>query len=208
MVIDLCREMEAARLDAGMSYAALGRALDISDEQIARICKGQSPGLTIVRAAELLSVLGRELSARSYPGSTPVRDAGHLALEARFKRALKPTLRLTREVPVVGPRLVSRSGPPDLRAWDLVVDGGSWTIGVEAETRLHDVQAVLRRIAHKKRDGTVDRIILLVSETRHNRRVLDFAADELRSAFPGSARAALRRLRAGQPVELDSLVSL
>ncbi len=64
------------------------------------------------------------------------------------------------------------SGPRDRRAWDAVIEGQGWRIGVEAETRLHDVQSLLRRVALKQRDGAVSAVILLVNDTANNRRVL------------------------------------
>jgi transcriptional regulator with XRE-family HTH domain len=209
ILADLCREAESARLELGLSYADLGRALHLSDEQVARICRGQSPKLSVVRAAQLLSAVGRDLSARAYPGGLPIRDAAHLALQSRVAEILAPALRVGREVPVVG----AGSGPElagghDRRAWDLVVEGSGWRIGVEAETRLNDLQAVLRRVHLKQRDGSVDAVILLVNKTAHNRRVLEGAGVALRDAFPASPRVALARLRAGTAVGENVLLVL
>ena len=210
IVADVCAEAESARLEHGLSYADLGRAVRLSDEQVARICRGQSPNLSIVRAAQLLAVVGRDLWARAYPGGPPIRDAAHVALQARFADLLAPTLRVRREVPVVAERDESDSDPGhrDLRAWDLVVEGVGWRIGVEAETRLNDVQAVLRRVHLKQRDGSVDAVVLLVNRTAHNRRVLDVAGEALRPAFPGSPRTALARLRSGAAIDENVLLVL
>ena len=60
----------------------------------------------------------------------------------------------------------------DLRAWDAVIRGPGWRIGVEAETVLDDLQALERRLALKRRDGDVDHVVLLVADTRRNRRAL------------------------------------
>ena len=55
IVRDLAGEVEAARLEHGTSYAEIGRAIGVGGGQAARICRGRSPGLTIVRASQLLA---------------------------------------------------------------------------------------------------------------------------------------------------------
>ena len=65
IVADLCSEAEAARLEQGLSYADLGRAMHLSDEQVARICRGQSRNVSVLRIAQLLAVVGLDLSARA-----------------------------------------------------------------------------------------------------------------------------------------------
>ena len=77
---------------------------------------------------------------------------------------MHPTFRWQSEAPVVT--------VGDMRAWDVLLSGPV-VIGVDAETRLHDIQAIQRRTALKRRDGAVDRVLLVVADTRHNRRVLD-----------------------------------
>lgn len=201
IVADLCAEVESARLELGVSYADLGRAIHLSDEQVARICRGQSPNLTVVRAAQVLAAVGRDLSARAYPGGVPVRDAAHLALESRFTSLLPSTLRVRREVPVVAAGV-------DRRAWDVVIDGPGWRIGVEAETRLNDVQALLRRVHLKQRDGSVDAVVLLVNKTAHNRRVLRESGEALASEFPLRPRVALPHLRSGSGIHENLLLVL
>ena len=71
-------------------------------------------------------------------------------------------------------------------------------IPVDAETRLHDVQALSRRVALKRRDAGVDALILLVADTRHNRSALRLARADLAADFPLSGAAILEALGAGQ----------
>jgi hypothetical protein len=80
----------------------------------------------------------------------------------------------------------------DRRAWDAVVKGNGWIAAVEAETVLDDLQAVERRVALKQRDGGIEHVILLVADTRRNRRSLAAAPN----AFPTFGRDARRTLRA------------
>lgn len=96
----------------------------------------------------------------------------------------------------------------DRRAWDAVIEGRGWRLGVEAETRLADVQSLQRRIALKERDGDVTAVILLVNDTAHNRRVIAHEDAALRERFPGSARRALRRISNAQAPDASTLVML
>jgi hypothetical protein len=80
------------------------------------------------------------------------------------------------------------------------------TIGVEAETRLQDLQAVERSITGKQRDSGVDRVVLLVADTHANRRLIQDHIGMLRQAFPLDTRSCLTALGAGRDPEADALV--
>jgi transcriptional regulator with XRE-family HTH domain len=209
LVVDISREVDAARRSSGMSYATLGRAVGLSGDQVARICRAESPNVSVIRLATLHAAVGLELSARSFPAGPPIRDAAHLRLLARFKDRLAPSLRWRLEVPVTAVQgFVSATAGHDQRAWDAVIEGAGWSIGVEAETRIGDAQALLRRISLKRRDGNVDLVVLLVNDTTHNREVLLAASEHLRTELPGSTRHALRALGAGIPLRTSSVVVL
>ena len=209
LVVDLCREIDRARRSAGLSYEELGRAVGLSGDQVARICRAESPKVSLVTLAVLLAAVGLELSARAFPAGPPIRDSAHVALLARLKQRLSPALRWRLEVPVVAPVAPSLAGAPtDLRAWDAVIEGDGWTIGVEAETRLGDIQAVYRRIALKRRDGGVDAVVLLVNETAHNRRILSIEGAEFHTQFAGTSRHTLRCLATGTRPPDDAVVVL
>jgi len=77
---------------------------------------------------------------------------------------LHPSLRWSTEVPL--------PIEGDLRAWDAMIRGTDWRLPVEAETALDDIQATERRLTLKRRDGEADHVILLVADTRRNRRAL------------------------------------
>jgi transcriptional regulator with XRE-family HTH domain len=205
LVADLGRAAEEARLERGLSYALLGRALRLAPGQIARICRGQSPNVSIVRLAQLAAVLGLELSGRTYPAGPAVRDAAQLALLDRLRARLSPGLRWRTEIPVVE---LPSMGTVDQRAWDAGVDGVDWTLRIEAESHIRDVQAVQRRIALKQRDGAIEIVILLLSDTRHHRTLLATVGAGLRDQFPGSARMALRAFADGRCPDGSSLILL
>ena len=77
----------------------------------------------------------------------------------------------------------------DLRAWDAALFGSSLRIGVDAETRLRDVQAVDRRVMLKLRDSGFDRAVLLVAATRSNRLAVAAARRCSPRELPVSTRA-------------------
>jgi hypothetical protein len=72
-------------------------------------------------------------------------------------------------------------------------------IAVEAETRPRDVQELQRRLAIKLRDdGQVTGVVLLLSDTRHNRDLVRDNGDALRADLPLAAAAVLAALAAGR----------
>jgi hypothetical protein len=79
-------------------------------------------------------------------------------------------------------------------------------VAIEAETRLHDVQALLRRMAAKRRDGAADRLVLVVADTRTNRDVVRIARGEFLAVFPADARSTWSALGDGLPPTDDGMV--
>lgn len=189
MLLAIGEELREARIQAALTQRALGVSVGISAAEISRIERGQSPHVAYETLACLAAALGLDLPLRAFPNGDPVRDAAQLALIRRLRELSPPGVRQRTEVPL--------GIPGDRRAWDMVIDGPGWSIPVEAETRLRDVQALLRRTALKARDGGADRLILLVADTRHNRHVLRLAAAEFAGAFPVRGREALVALRTG-----------
>lgn len=193
-------EFRDARLAAGLTQRRLGEIVDVSAAEISRIELGRSPHVAYETLATIAAALGLDLPLRAYPNGNPVRDAAQLALLARLWERLAAGLTHRIEVPIAVTR--------DQRAWDAVVVGPDWNCPVEAETRLRDVQALLRRVALKQRDAGVDRVILLVADSRHNRQVLRFNASEFGTAFPEPGRAALRALGAGDQPAGSAIIVL
>lgn len=130
-----------------------------------------------------------EVSARAYPTGEPIRDRAHVALLVRFRQHIHCSLRWRTEVPL------AIAG--DLRAWDGLVSGAGWRMGVEAETRPTDLQALERRLALRLRDGGLDAVILVLANTRHNRALVQAHRDELALRFPVQGRRAMELLTAG-----------
>ena len=95
----------------------------------------------------------------------------------------------------------------DLRAGDGHIEGAFGSVLVEAETRVTDIQAVHRKARLKQRDLAADRLILLIADTVHNRRVVAAHA-ELREHLPIGTRRCLAALSRGMDPGGDCLVIL
>ncbi len=149
---------------AGMSHAQLGR-----------IEHGAAIGPSVDQLIPRVAVLGLDLSVRLYPDGQPVRDRRISTCIGTIRRTAADGSRRSvprLPIPIEGDRRAwdlqilglrpsgSRSGPPVRRA------------GVEAETRLSDLQALIRRTSLKARDSGIGTVVLLVSDTRTNRRIL------------------------------------
>lgn len=196
----LVAEARAARVGAGLSQDAVARAVGISRSQYSRIERGLSPDLTIRMASRLCSVLGLDLSVRTFPAGDPIRDAAQIALLERLRARCHPALVWRTEVPM--------AIPGDRRAWDATVTATTWCSGVEAETALADLQALDRRLALKARDGGMERVILLLLDSRRNRAALGSAGDVLRLRFPIASADALGCLARGADPGGNALILL
>ncbi len=62
--------------------------------------------------------------------------------------------------------------------------GDGVRIAFEAETGPRDGQELLRRLALKRRDGAVDHVMLVLSDTRGNRSFLNDYRGSLQTMFP------------------------
>lgn len=195
---EMGRELREARITAGLTQKQLGAAVGISRSEVGRVEAALRNTVSIDRLSQLLSVAGMELSVRAYPAGAPLRDAGHLALLNRFRALCSSLWRWATEVPV--------DLPGDLRAWDAKLVLGDVRIGVEAETRLRDIQALQRRIEGKRRDSGIDRVILVVADTRTNRSALRAAGDVLAASYPVAASHAIAALAAGRDPGGDALI--
>lgn len=200
IAISVGEELREARLLAGSRQVDVGRAVGISGAHVSRIERGLVRGLPLSMICRLLAVVGRELSARSYPAGAPLRDKAHLALLEALRERLPPTLRMRVEVPL--------GLPGDQRALDARIDGAGLVIAVEAETRLRDMQAQVRAARLKQQDAGIDRLILLVKESRGNRIAVRESLPLLTATFPVSSRAALAALAGGRDPGGNAIVVL
>jgi transcriptional regulator with XRE-family HTH domain len=182
-------ELREARLAAGLSQLHVGHAVGISHPGVSRIERALAPNTPLGRLDAMAAVLGLQLSVRLYPAGRPLRDEAQLELLDRLRRRLAPGLSWRTETPV------PTGG--DLRAWDAWIDGPDWTVFVDTETRIRDIQALARRTALKSRDTGTDRVVLLIADTRSNRTILASLGGSLvLGAIPG--RTILAALESGR----------
>jgi transcriptional regulator with XRE-family HTH domain len=193
-------EARTARLDRGLGQLEVATALGLSVAQYSRIERGLSPDLSISTAVRLFAVLGLDLSIRAYPAGDAIRDAAHAALLERLHAECHRSIVWRTEVPL------PLTG--DLRAWDATAVCPAFRAGVEAETRIRDVQALDRRLALKERDGGMDRLILLVLDSRTNRSALRAHGAQLLLRCPVPGTRALELLRAGADPGGNTLILL
>ncbi len=189
-------ELHVARVARGLSQSAIGVAAGVDQGEVSRIERGIRAGVTIGSLARLAVCVGLELSIKVYPAGQPLCDRAHVALLDRFRRAVNASWGWSAEVPlpITG----------DRRAWDRVLRGAGIVIGVEGETRPTDMQELARRVALKKRDGGVDRLVLLLNDTEWCRRLVRL--NDLGEAFPVPGRVALKALAEGRDPGGDSII--
>jgi transcriptional regulator with XRE-family HTH domain len=196
---ELASELRDARLGAGLAQQTVARAAGLSQSQVSRTERVERTNVGLDELARHAAAVGLRLSVKTYPGGPPVRDAAQLRLLRRLRQELAARFRWRSEVPV------GTTG--DDRAWDVVLDGAG-SVGIDAETKLRDVQALQRRCELKWRDGSVDRLVLVVAGTRHNRAVLREHRVALRSTFPADTAEVMAALRRGRLPDRNGIVLL
>ena len=195
-------DLREARLRVGLSQRAVADATGLARSTIERLELGHGRDLSIRTASIVASAVGLDVVVRTYPADGPIRDAALIALLGRLRARLGPDWSWRYEV------AIPKAG--DLRAWDAAARHASSGIRVviEAETRLRDIQDLLRRLALKRRDAGDPRVLLLVAGTRANRAATNLARDALRAEFPCAMRRALVSLGRGELPEADALILL
>ncbi len=189
-VHELVADLRAARLRAGLSQAAVMRAIGRSRELLSLWERGIAlPG--VLDLARWAGAVGLEVPYRAFPAGAPVRDTPQLRVLERAQVAIGPNWGWLTEVPVA-------RDPRDRRAFDAVIHRGLLRVAIEIITRLVDVQAQVRAANLKLEASGIDRMILVLPTSRHNREALAVAAPTLGPAFPLGSRAVLRDLRAGR----------
>ncbi len=200
-VATLAKEVRQARINAGRSQVDVARAAGISTSQLSRIELNEPVALQLEDVAAVCAAVGLTASLRTYPGDHVLADEAQIRLLRELRERLGPGWSWRFEV---------RVGPGDLRTWDM--RGHHEEIGllafVDAETRVGDLQSVLRRVGAKRHDAGSPRTVLLLADTRHNRAVMRAGRDELTAEFPIGTWPAIRALRKGIDPGQDCLIVL
>jgi hypothetical protein len=178
-----------------------GRAAGISDSELSRLELGQTVDLSYEIVAAVGALVGLRVALRAYRGERVLFDHPQVQLLRSLRDRLGPGWTWRYEVSVA---------PGDLRAWDMVgrhVHTGQVVV-VEAETRIRDLQALIRRFGQKRDASGSPRVVLLVAGTRNNRAAIITGRNELAAEFPVATRRALRHLAAGREPGADCLIIL
>ncbi|HET7167643.1 MAG TPA: helix-turn-helix domain-containing protein [Candidatus Limnocylindrales bacterium] len=196
-------DIRTARIAAGLTLSRVGSVVGLSASQVSRVERGLAPNVSVQQLGRVGAVVGLDVRVRTYPGPDPIRDAAQNALLGRLRARIHPRLRFRTEV------LVSIAD--DQRAWDAEIGGLAGDPGwlpVEAETRIHDLQAQTRRIAIKLRDSDHRSVLVVVADTRTNRAAIRVAWPSINELFPIPSRDALAALADGRRPGGSALVFL
>lgn len=194
-------ELVETRRALALSQQFMADALGRAQSDISRMERLVSiDDVSFVDLSTVASLLGLELSAGLHPEGEAIRDKGHQALIHRFRALLSPAFRVMAEAPL------PTTG--DRRAWDLLLRLPSQLIGVEAETRIRDMQRLVRHVHERERDGGADVILLVLADSRTNRGLVNELYEALGPNYATSPRLLLKCLRAGQPLPGPGVVLL
>ena len=189
-----------ARQVAGMTQAALGSRVGVSQPEVSRLEAGRGWGTGLDTWAACAAACGFELAAflQRAPGADLPRDIDHLRRQSLVVREATPggwhplpeallpdgtphprsvDVHLTRE---------RRREVALIEVWDLIVDGGAAMRGLERK-----VHAVSERLGL----GWNVQGLLLVRGTRRNRGLVRDLAPLFAARYPASSDAWLRALR-------------
>jgi transcriptional regulator with XRE-family HTH domain len=199
------RELQRARLEAGLSIRRVGRESGVDPSHIRRVELGVA-ALSQDALVAVGAVVGHDASVRLYPSSGPrVRDHVQVRMLEALLRALHPRWRPHLEVPVYR---------PVHGVIDVVLDDADARLVVsgEAHSVLHAVDAQVRWAAQKTdalpsadgwpwgMDGEPGRSrLLLLRDTAANRALVGSGATLFRAAYPAPSAEAYQALTGASP---------
>lgn len=180
-------EFREIRLRAGVSQAAVARAIGIARSVICRIEQGD-PDVSPRLRARGAAVLGADFRVSIYAEAAPlIHDAAHARIVEAVLELSHPRWLATIESPVPG---------PGRRSSDIRLDHGLDTVLIEVESRIRALEAIIREGTEKRAAvaSTVgpDRrihVVLVVPPTRHHKALLAAHPRIVATAFPASQDA-------------------
>lgn len=187
-------EIREIRLRAGVSQAALARAIGVSRSVICRMEQGD-PNVGARIRARAVSALGGDFRIAVYPGGGPlIHDAAHARIIEALLNRCHPTWRPTVESPVPG---------PGRRSTDLRLDRRDDIVLMEVETHIRALEAIIREGTEKRaavaetaqRDQRIH-VVLVLPPTRHHRALVSAHPGIVAVAFPADPEALARALAA------------
>lgn len=187
-------EFRALRLRAGLSQAAVARAIGVSRSAICDLEAGDE-GASLRLRARAAAVLGAEAALGLYPASSPlISDATQARLLESLLKIVHPSWRPTVEAPVPG---------PGRRSIDLRLDGGEDVVLMEVESRVRTLEAAVRELHDERaavapaRPGRLIHVVLVLPPTRHHRALVRSHPAITKATFPIPSRLLEAAIRGG-----------
>ena len=196
----LAAEIRDSRQDANLSQVAVAKRLGWSQTRYSRFERNVEP-ITVEDVFVVATVLGLRPRFDLYRVQEGLRDQGSQKLVDRFCALLSPLWSVKREAPF--PTL------GDLRSWDVLIRlGSSFRAGVEAETRLRELEELVRRVRQRELHGGVDAIVVALSRSAHNRAHVHELRTALGDSYATPAGDLLTALRTGRPLPGSGVILL
>jgi len=177
-------EIREIRLRAGISQAALARAIGVARSVICRMEQGD-PNVSARIRSRAVAALGADFRIAVFPSGAPlIHDAAHARIVESVLRQCHPSWRRTIEAPVPG---------PSRRSTDIRLDRGEDVVLMEVETHVRALEAIIREGSEKRSAfaGADDRrqwihVVLVLPPTRHHRSLVRAHPAIVAAAFPAS----------------------
>jgi len=176
-------EVREIRLRAGVSQAALARAIGVSRSVICQMEQGDLNVSARIRA-RAVAALGADFRISVFPGGAPlIHDAAHARIVEAILRHCHASWHPIVEAPVPG---------PGRRSTDIRLDRGPDVVLMEVETHVRAFEAVIREGAEKRSAvATAARVrrihvVLVLPPTRHHRALVSAHPSIVAAAFPAS----------------------
>jgi transcriptional regulator with XRE-family HTH domain len=187
-------ELRSIRMRAGVSQAAVARAIGVSRSVICEIEAGDTSPSLVVRS-RVAAVLGADIRLAIYGGDSPqIRDAAQARLVEALLRIPNPAWPATLEAAVPG---------PGRRSVDVRFDRGLDVVLVEVESRLRAIEEIVREL-HAKRTAVAAaspskrvHVVLALSASRHHRAIVRALPRTIRAAFPVASSRLVDALERG-----------
>ncbi len=196
--------LREARLQAGLTLEQVASVIGASKSTVLRWERHQGPGPRAPELARHAAAVGLDARVRLYKAAdgAQLHDRSQVDLLTKLRKRLHTSLVMDVEPPVISTPGV------DARAFDAIIRIPPIRCSAEAFSRFHNCQAQLRDCSLKQRDSGVERLIVVVKDTRHNREAVNTARDLIADAFPLGARAVLTALAAGRDPGANGLIFL